>query len=71
MVKQKTVHDGNKRKDASVTMHGQGQLAPNEQWEVNIEPTYQGNDELPSRSFLAMPGRLRAQPHKKVNECDH
>lgn len=41
------------------------------QWEVNIKPSYEGNNDLPSRSFLPMSGSKRAQPHKKVNECDH
>ncbi len=71
MVKEKTVLDGNKRKDADVTMHSKSRLPPQQQWEMNVEPCYEGNDTLPSRSFLPMPGRLRAQPHKKINECDH
>ncbi len=71
MVKQKTVHDGNKRKDASVTMHGYSQLAPNQQWEVNINPHFEGADNPSCHSWLPRSGTERPQPHKKINECDH
>ncbi len=71
MVKQKTVPDGDKRKDASVTMHGHGQLSPNEQWEVNVDATPAGSDRLPSESFLPRAGKDRPTPHKKINDCDH
>lgn len=71
MVKQKTVHDGNKRKDASVTMHGLAQLSPNEQWEVNVDATPAGEDRPPCHSWLPRSGTKRPQPHKKINECDH
>ena len=71
MVKQKTVHDGNKRKDASVTMHGFAQLAPNEQWEVNLDATPAGRPDVKADAFLPMSGTVRPQPHKKINECDH
>lgn len=71
MVKQKTVHDGNTRKDASVTMHGYGQLAPNEQWEVNLNPEWVAEDRPPCHSWLPRAAKDRPQPHKKINECDH
>ncbi len=71
MVKQHTVHDGNKRKDADVTMHGFGQLAPNEQWEVNVDATPAGTDNPPCHSWLPRAAKDRPQPHKKINECDH
>lgn len=71
MVKQKTVHDGNKRKDASVTMHGYAQLAPNQQWEVNLNATPAGADRPSCDNWLPRAGKDRPTPHKKINECDH
>lgn len=71
MVKQRTVHDGNTRKDASVTMHGVSQLASNEQWEVNINPHFKGADDPSCHSWLPRSGTDRPQPHKKINDQDH
>lgn len=71
MVKQKTVLDGNKRKDASVTMHSLAQLPPHQQWEMNVNPCPEGIPNDPAGAFLPMSGTKRPQPHKKINECDH
>ena len=70
MVKQKTVHDGNTRKTASVTMHGQAQLPLNQQWVVNVDATPAGIPNDPAGAFLPMRGRDRPVPHRKINECD-
>jgi len=59
------------RKDASVIKHGSGPAVPNQQWEMNLDATPAGNGEWPSASFLPMAGKDRAQPHTKINECDH
>lgn len=71
MVKEKTVHDGNRRKTASVTMHGFGQLAPNEQWEVNVDATPAGKDMPSCDNWLPRAGKDRPTPHKKINDQDH
>jgi hypothetical protein len=70
MVKERTVHDGNKRKDASVTLHGFSQLSPNEQWECNI------NSDEPNRNdgigaFEPKRSKERPSTHKKINDTDH
>ena len=41
-----------------------------EHWQIQY-PCPEGNNELPNASFLPMSGAKRAQPHQKVNECDH
>lgn len=70
-----TVHgkDALKRKDASVIKHGSGPAVPNQQWEKDVSKSVfvrgYGND--PAGAFLARPGKDRAQPHIKINECDH
>lgn len=66
-----TVLDGNKRKDASVTLHSHKNLSPSEQWEVNIEACPEGADIPPCHSWLPRKAKDRPQPHKKINECDH
>lgn len=39
-------------------------------WEIHLHCAYgKGND--PAGAFLPRPGKDRAQPHEKVNECDH
>ena len=59
------------RKDDDVIKHGKGPAVPNQQWEMNVDLTPQGNDRLPHASFLPMAGKDRAVPHVKLNECDH
>ncbi len=71
MVKQVTKHDHNHRKTASVTMHGYGQLAPNQQWEVNINPTPDAVPNSPRDAFNPMGSKNRPRTHVKVNECDY
>lgn len=42
-------------------------------WQVDVGESVfargYGND--PAGAFLARPGKDRAQPHIKINECDH
>ena len=42
-------------------------------WQIDVGssvfPRGYGND--PAGAFLARPGKDRAVPHKKINECDH
>jgi hypothetical protein len=40
-------------------------------WQVNVELSPKGENDDPAKSFLPTPGKNRAQPHKKINECDH
>lgn len=70
MVKQKTVHDGNTRKDASVTLHGFSQLSPNEQWEVNINSD-EPNENDGIGAFEPKRAKDRPSTHKKINDTDH
>jgi hypothetical protein len=42
-----------------------------DQWEVHFPSTAQGYDDDAAGAFLPRPGKMRAQPHMKVNECDH
>lgn len=65
--------DYSKNKDASVISKGWGQVIPQEHWVKDVSESVfargYGND--PAGAFLARPARDRAQPHKKINECDH
>lgn len=40
-------------------------------WEVKVPATAEGFDGDPAGAFLPHPGKNRAQPHRKINECDH
>jgi hypothetical protein len=42
-----------------------------EHWEMHLSPTAEGFGNDPAGAFLPRPGKMRAQPHQKVNECDH
>lgn len=42
-----------------------------EHWEMHVPCTaYEEGDDA-AGAFMPMPGKDRAQPHKKINECDH
>lgn len=45
----------------------------NDHWQKDVSSSVfergYGND--PAGAFLPRPGKDRAQPHKKINECDH
>ncbi len=74
-MKKHTVHgkDALKRKDADVVKHGQGPTEPNEHWckDVSASVFVRGYGNDPAGAFLARPAKDRAQPHKKINECDY
>lgn len=40
-------------------------------WEVRVPATAEGHGSDPAGAFLPRPGKNRAQPHQKINECDH
>ena len=42
-------------------------------WQIDVsESVFQkGYGDDPQGAFLPRPGKDRAQPHKKINECDH
>ena len=40
-------------------------------WEVHVPATAQGFGNESKGAFLPRPGKNRAQPHQKINECDH
>ena len=73
MVKQETVHgvDAIKRKDASVVKKGFGPAVPADQWEMRVNPMPAGIPNDPAGAFLAMEGKKRPVPHKKINEYDY
>ena len=62
-----------KNKDADVIMHGDGPAIPGGHWvkDVGSSVFATGYGDDPAGAFLARPGKDRAQPHKKINECDH
>jgi len=45
----------------------------NAHWQIDVSASVfaPGKPNDPAGAFLAMPGKLRPQPHKKINECDH
>jgi hypothetical protein len=42
-----------------------------EHWESTVPATARGYGNDPQGAFLPRPGKDRAQPHMKINECDH
>lgn len=59
--------------DADVIPKGNKRAIPNEYWQRDVgESVFQcGYGDDPAGAFLPRPGKDRAQPHKKINECDH
>jgi hypothetical protein len=45
----------------------------NDHWQVDVSKSVfpRGDDDVASTAFLPTPGKDRAQPHKKINDCDH
>lgn len=60
-------------KDADVVKHGSGMAIGSEHWVQEVGPSVfaRGYGDDPAGAFLARPAKDRAQPHKKINECDH
>lgn len=42
-----------------------------EHWQVQVPASARGYGDDPAGAFLPRPGKDRAQPHEKINECDH
>lgn len=40
-------------------------------WQIKVPATAEGFGDAPKGAFLPRPGKNRAQPHQKINECDH
>jgi hypothetical protein len=40
-------------------------------WEKHFPMSAEGYGDDPAGAFLPRPGKDRAQPHQKINECDH
>lgn len=61
------------RKDADVIDSSYKNCFNEKHYEIDVSSSVfaQGYGDDPSGAFLARPGKDRAQPHKKVNECDH
>lgn len=62
-----------KNKDADVIPKDNKKAVPNEHWErfVGSSVFAEGFGDDAAGAFLARPGKDRAQPHEKINECDH
>lgn len=65
--------DYSKNKDADVIPKGNKRAVPNDHWEKDVGPSVfaRGYGDDPAGAFLPRPGKDRAVPHKKINECDH
>lgn len=46
-------------------------MPSSDHWERKIPASARGYGDDPAGAFLPRPGKDRAQPHQKVNECDH
>lgn len=48
-------------------------ISMNEHWKIDVSDSVfcRGYGDDPSGAFLPRPGKDRAQPHVKINECDH
>lgn len=48
-------------------------MSMKDHWSININASAnpEGRGDNPAGAFLPRPGKYRAQPHVKVNECDH
>lgn len=55
---------------ADVIKHGDGNVVPNEHWQVDRDLTPAGADNSWG-AFLPRSGKSRPTPHTKTNECDH
>lgn len=64
--------DSKKLKVGEVLMHEHGKQCQ-EYWQKDVGSSVfaTGHGDDPAGAFLARPGKLRAQPHQMINECDH
>lgn len=46
-------------------------MGSNDHWERRVPASAEGFEDDPAGAFLPRPGKDRAQPHIKINECDH
>ena len=46
-------------------------IKSNEHWQTTVPASAEGFGNDPAGAFLPRPGKDRAQPHQKINECDH
>jgi hypothetical protein len=46
-------------------------MGRNEAWEVHVPASAEGFGDDSAGAFLPRPAKNRAQPHQKINECDH
>lgn len=72
MKKKHHAPDYAKNRTANVILKGWGPTEPNQHYEIEVGasvfPQYEDNQK---GAFLAGNGRVRPQPHVKINECDH
>lgn len=48
-------------------------MPSNDHWQMDVSESVfpRGYGDDPAGAFLPRPGKDRAVPHKKINECDH
>jgi hypothetical protein len=48
-------------------------IPSSDHWQIDVGSSVfpRGYGDDPAGAFLPRPGKDRAQPHKKINECDH
>ncbi len=72
MKKKHHAPDYAKNKDADVIKKGWGSAIPDKHYVINVgESVFPKYADNPKGAFLAGNGRVRPQPHKMINECDH
>lgn len=72
MKKKHHAPDYAKNKDADVIPKGWGAADPNKHWVKDVgSSVFPAYKDTPAGAFLAGNGRVRPQPHKMINDCDH
>lgn len=46
-------------------------MPSDQHWSIRVPASAEGFGDDPAGAFLPRPGKNRAQPHQKINECDH
>lgn len=64
------VHHDDHGPNASVPAKGSARAIPGEHWEMQYNPTPEGEN-THAGAFLPKRSKMRPQPYDKINECDH
>lgn len=72
MKKKHHAPDYAKDKTADVIKKGWGSAVPENHYQINVgSSVFPKYSDTPAGAFLAGNGKVRPQPHKMINECDH